>query len=849
VDEEGPISDQTFYLGEENFFTGGGIEPVGRVVVRASGFTNSSYLVRQDIANAEVLGRYSLAGQTLETTSWVDANSNVLFTEFYLAGTGGAQSIGVSLQDGAGATPPTSRTGNDLDVNVCARNCIPNDPVARIAARTIGGTQTISGNNLTVTIHPGHMTTLAIAIESNVDTPNYNTKADSRIGHITQAGINRDLAAHINWWHGYWSKSFVEIPDQAIEKSWYGSLYLLASATRPGNDPPGLWANWIPQRGMNWNGDYHTNYNYEAPFWSAITTNHIAEMADYATPILQYESQGKAWASQNGYQGVYYPVGLGPNGETTDANFHDQKSNAAYLASDMIMEYEYTQSKSYAASMFPWLVQVADFWQGYLQWDPSTGTYMDYNDAPQEDNPNPETNPVLTIGLIHLLLSGLIDMAHALNQDTSMIPTWRHILRHLPPFATTTYNGQTVFAETSQGVGFFNDDATMTNPIYPALAIGLDSPSRLIRIGRNTVNQETIAWQGENAPTFFYPAAAYIGYNPSTIMSNLHIEATDWSFNNMAIHHNGGGLENLNQETEGVDAMLLQSYQRDIKVFPDWPAHTNAKFGDLRAWGNFLVSASKANNSVQYEQVFSGSGRRLTFTNPWPGQRVQYYANGTNKGTLSGTRITISTQARETIELARAGTSLSKIRAELGQPMVGASTVAGQDCAASPFGTRQLNESGFRASSNTPSAQDSPQNAITNAVNGTDSTRFGSDEGQAVGMTYTVDMRSPQTFDEIQMDAPNSPTDFAPGYDVKVSSNGSKWSTVASCPGFGTPEVVRFASRTARYVKVVLTAANNTFWWSMNAFRVDRTVRNLPPGPPPPTTTQGALGLATTSHR
>jgi len=90
-----------------------------------------------------------------------------------------------------------------------------------------------------------------------------------------------------------------------------------------------------------------------------------------------------------------------------------------------------------------------------------------------------------------------------------------------------------------------------------------------------------------------------------------------------------------------------------------------------------------------------------------------------------------------------------------------------------------VNEASFVASTNTDaSGGDAAQNAITNAVNGTDSSRFSSDEPQAVGYSYTVDMGSPQDFNEIEMAVPGSATDYARGYDVNVSDNGTSWTTV-----------------------------------------------------------------------
>jgi hypothetical protein len=664
----GSISDQTFYVGKNDFFSTAtnSIEPLGRIVLALPGMSGSSYNVVQNIARAQVDGTYTLNGDTVATTSWVSATEGVFVTSISLSGST-AQAATVTLQDGFGNTPTTSISGGVLNADVQAgTTSAANNPQAQMSATVLGGSASLSGNEMSLTLEPGTTYTLATAIVSSADTSSYQSSAQSTASGLTTSSLATLLSAHESWWQSYWSQSFVQIPDQAVEKSWYGSLYLLGSVSRSGKYAPGLWGNWITQS-MNWNGDYHTNYNYEAAFYSALSTNHIAQMGSYAQPVLQYEANAETLATQNGFQGVLYPVGIGPNGMTTDSSLHNQKSDAAYLASDMVMEYEYTHSTTYAASVYPFLKEVGLFWQSYLTLD-SSGNYDILDDAPQEDDAYPQTNSTVSLGLVHLLFQGLIDMSTALGEDASTRTTWQNIVTHLAPLPTTTVNGETVLSETSQGAGFVNDGNDVTiQAVYPGSQIGLDSSASLLQTAQNTVAQLTDAWNGGNAPSTFYAAAARVGYNPSTIMSNLNDEATNESYNNMAVHHSGGGIENLNVTTSGVDEMLLQSFQNDVKVFADWPSNSNAKFGDLLAYGDFLISSSIQNNAVQYVQATSQAGGDYVFTNPWPGQSIEYYDNGTDEGTLSGTEITVSTSVGETIDLAPAGTSLSTIQTELAQ--------------------------------------------------------------------------------------------------------------------------------------------------------------------------------------
>src|ERR1700722_19909389 len=81
-----------------------------------------------------------------------------------------------------------------------------------------------------------------------------------------------------------------------------------------------------------------------------------------------------------------------------------------------------------------------------------------------------------------------------------------------------------------------------------------------------------------------------------------------------------------------------------------------------------------------------------------------------------------------------------------------------------------LSETGWVASSNTNSAAgDAPQNAIS----GDTGARFSSDAAKASGMYWQVNMGSAQTFNQIEMDSGGYTTDYARGYNIEVSTNGT----------------------------------------------------------------------------
>jgi hypothetical protein len=158
-----------------------------------------------------------------------------------------------------------------------------------------------------------------------------------------------------------------------------------------------------------------------------------------------------------------------------------------------------------------------------------------------------------------------------------------------------------------------------------------------------------------------YWAAARVGYNPQTLMNNLKTNfiANRGSYQNLHLSTGGGGIENLNIVPPMVTEMLLQSHQHVIRVFNNWPTNLDASFGNLRAYGAFLVSSELKAGTVQYIRIVSEKGRPATVRNPWSGKNVTIYRNGIKGNNLSGEKLNLTTSAKELIVLVPEGTNVS----------------------------------------------------------------------------------------------------------------------------------------------------------------------------------------------
>jgi alpha-L-fucosidase 2 len=676
VSMQNAIDTLTFILHKNEFWSlsEGRVNAMARLSLAIPGMAGASYAVTEDIGSAEVNGAFVSGGHTLASKSWVQADDtkhNSLFTEFTYTGSG-TQDVTVSLTPGTDNTNPAPLGSADdvlyIDVRADGPDKVGNYDTrrVRVATRLVGGQGTVAANELKFTLAAGQSVTLATSVISYEDDPAYQQQAPAAVGSLTQADVDARLAQHHAWWDAFYAKSFVEIPNKVVEKEYYASLYLLASASRTGERPPGLWANWV-MKNPAWNGDYTLNYNYETPFYAAFPTNHVELSDSYDKPVLDWLAQAQAEATSNSFSGAFYRVHIGPlpNG-SGDTNTWNQKSCGAFAATDMLMHYYFTMDLAYAAKIYPALEQLSIFWQDYLKKDGDR--YVIENDAQYEGDAYPQTNGVMSLGMVRFLLQGSIDISTALSMDASQRAIWQDRLAHLSAFPTFVRDGKTVFRFTEVGLDWNDSNAIGNQHIYPASQIGLGSDATLLQTAQNMISAMA-RWGDGNGTDTFYPAAARVGFDPASILTHLQGFIASNTYPNLHIHTCCGGIENLNTVPSTVAEMLLQSFQGKIRLFSDWPTGVDARFGDLRAYGAFRLSSDVRSDVVQYVRIVSERGGSCVLQSPWPSGSVRVYRNGVDAGTLSGATLTLPTAVNEVVHLAPDGASYQSILDKMSVPL------------------------------------------------------------------------------------------------------------------------------------------------------------------------------------
>ena len=690
-----------FYIGKNDFwraypvYPGGGIALPGGIEVKINDLEGATYYAEQRPDKAEIAARFEKNALKVSLKSWVAATHNTVVIEL-----NANQSCKVNLR----LWTPTGNTsvydkGYEKGCSWVTRS-FENTPLLEWPAHIAMAMSTpdaILPENNTVELIPGKKTTITITIYTNQDSKDWKSKAINEAKSLTSMMVENMHSDHLKWWTDFWNQSHVTIGDSLIEKYYYTSQYLLASTSRGDKFAPGIWGCFITQDSTSWGGDYHLNYNYQAPYWAVFSSNHIDMAKNFDQPLLDYMEKGK-WHAKDllNISGIYYPVGLGPKGlcttrwpltpeemekrygtteNTIDHGFKflGQKINAVFSVGNMMMRFYSTYDEDYARKIYPYMRECANFWEDYLKLE--NGRYVINMDHYGEVMPNLKTkgnwrdrlgdfNSTLSLGLVKMLFKGMIDVSSYLHTDANRQEKWHYILAHMSDFPVGEANGRVSLKNMEKGPGNSEVRAnglsrvSIHGMILPGGVCGpvTDSVFNKILLGDVMHWKDRMTNPGEwgntlgNGIETCFPAAVRVGFDPDEIIRQLKDRIRVQSFPNLWITQTGGGIETLSAVPMTINEMLLQSYEGVVRIFPNWNPKKDASFEKLRAYEAFLVSSSMKNGKIENITILSEKGNQVILQNPWKKGSIKIFElNASSKRTVvfteSNGRVTFKTEA------------------------------------------------------------------------------------------------------------------------------------------------------------------------------------------------------------
>ena len=628
---------------------------VGFVDIKIDGFNDAGFTATQLISNGITTCVLQKNDRKIKVKSWVQATQNLVFIELEAI----SKAINISIIDSA---PENHRAalnkGEEQQIHWLTRAFNDSVDIPTSVALSL---KTINYNGLNILLQPGKKLIIVLAIESKFKNKTPLNYVLEQIKNINENTIVSLLQKHNKWWKNYWDKSSINVEDTVLMKAYYQGLYTMAACSRDAKFPPGIFG-WTTTDTPAWNGDYHLNYNFQAPFYGLYAANRLEQGTPQDVPLIDFMPRGE-WYSKNvtGTRGILYPVGIGPLGIETTRDFpmymnsdnfqkgglfFGQKSDAVYGLVNMAQHWRCTYDKEYGRKIYPYALAVVNFWEDYLKFE--NGRYVIYDDAIHEGS-GKDKNPILSLGLVRNAFNLILDLSASLKIDENRQAKWKDILDKLSGFPTQKRNGKEVFRYTEEGVDWWPDNGLGIQQIYPSNAITLDSSNELLAVSRNTID-EMQRWEDMNTSNSFFMAAIRVGYDSTVIMKELHKYALHTYPNGFQLN-NPHGIENSCTVANALDEMLCMSAGNVIRLFRVFPKNQNADFKNIRTWGAFLVSAKLKDGKVTDVKILSEKGKPCTIINPWPGKKVVLIRNGKKAENIKGDRLSFKTSVREMITI------------------------------------------------------------------------------------------------------------------------------------------------------------------------------------------------------
>ena len=670
----GEAEEQTFWIGKIDFWSKVLYIPLppGAVTISIPALADASYRQEQDLQRAEVRGRFEKENIRVTTRSWTPATNNLLVTEL---SNEGSRSLDVIVdlwtnqsrlkEYPVGLMPlerrrvleyreareyPTA-AGTDGDLLWVTRHAEPRDVKgmdAAMATRIAGvnaevDTDGVAKSTAAFLLAPGRTVQIVTAVVTDRDVEPGDPLEVAKYQTLEGDAVGLDWLnrAHQAWWSDFWSASFLELADKKVESFWYGAQYIMACCNRAGKLAPGLWGNWITTDRSRWNGDYTLNYNFQCSYFGIFAANHPELAIPYYDAVLDFVPRARKMAREHCCRGVHFPTHIGPYG-LCDPRTYGQRSNASYCAVIFEDGYNYTlDEKIWREKLYPFLIEVANFWEDYLEQD--AGRYVVYrSNAHESENWGRDTNALQHRGFLRRLFQTLLDASADLDTDAERREKWSDIVENFSDYTYVEFNGVTVFSLTENEPHFKKGGASL-NAIFPGAQVDEESEERVRQIALDSIEQAD-AWEG-NGFCRSFPAAVRMNY--PGILEKLRQTLDELMPPNLYVR-GGGGIETCGASL-AVSEMLLQSHRGYLRFFPVWPRDQPARFGTLRARNAFLVSAELNEGVVENVEVLSEKGRDCTIVNPWPGKfpRVTEADDGKSVHTVAGAsdKFTFSTRA------------------------------------------------------------------------------------------------------------------------------------------------------------------------------------------------------------
>ncbi|WP_275558435.1 glycoside hydrolase family 95-like protein [Streptomyces sp. 5-6(2022)] len=436
------------------------------------------------------------------------------------------------------------------------------------------------------------------------------------IGSASALSYDALAPTHRAWWHAYYRKSFLSLPDARLQRFYWIQLYKVAAAARadaPVMATSGPWLESTPWPATWW------NLNVQLEYWLIHGSNHLeldavtralGEFRDNLSNQLdapyRKDSAGiprttdihlvNGGAVANGGFAVGIPGQDPPTPEV---------GNLTWALHNVWLTYRHTMDESVLRDVvYPLLRKAIAYYLHFLTPGSDGKLHLPATFSPEYGVNAPDCNYDLM--LLRWGCATLLDSARILGVKDPSAPRWREVLTKLTPYPVDE-NGFMIGA----GVPFAKSHRHYSHmlAVYPLYEVTWEDPAKRELI--ETSLNHWVGFEGALQGYTFTGAAsmsAQMGRGEDALKYLGELMRRFIQPNTM-YKESGPVIETPLSAAQSLHDMVCQSWGGVIRVFPALPAAwAELMVHDFRTQGAFLLSAAREGGRTRWVRLRSEAG-------------------------------------------------------------------------------------------------------------------------------------------------------------------------------------------------------------------------------------------------
>jgi hypothetical protein len=435
-----------------------------------------------------------------------------------------------------------------------------------------------------------------------------HASADVKFGKETT--LDALLKGHRVWWHAFYPKSFVSLPDARMESFLWIQHYKMASTTKGGSllaDNMGVWMNSTSGWPACW-----WNLNIQLAYSHMLPSNHpelseglINQLWKYRDNLANNVPEGMRHDSA----AINVVSGQDLISPVADPNDPKQRrgvttGNLTWAMHNCYMQYRYTMDEELLREkIFPLLKRSINFYRHIMREGDDGMIHLPRSSSPEYGTVEDCT---YDLSLLRWGCETLIECCAILDLNDPLLPTWKDMLKRLTPYPEDE-TGFMIGKDMPYAKSHRHYSHLMM--LYPLSTMDLDDPAERERAMKSLLHWQSLpeALQGYS---YTGSSSMFSLFGDGEMAEQRLQDFFDDKVQPNTFYTEGSPvIETPPAGARSIEDMLIQSWGDKIVVFPAMPAKwSDVSFANLRTEGAFLVSAVRLRGRTAFVSIESLAG-------------------------------------------------------------------------------------------------------------------------------------------------------------------------------------------------------------------------------------------------